>query len=220
MRRRLLIAFIFLLGSAVVNVGVAWGCAMLTTLGVHEHFAMEQHPRGHGVWEVWSRRRSGAVFVRSIPHIIWHGVGGLPESQYRPVDLLPFWFPWHAIDSEQCVDARGWPLVCLWCSYQFSPAHPRVMTLVGGIDPGLRPWKKDGTLVSYPRGLPLRPIWRNFAVNTIFYVAVLWLLFGGPLTLRRLIRVRRGLCPKCAYPIRQSDVCSECGTPVPNRPVV
>ena len=57
---------------------------------------------------------------------------------------------------------------------------------------------------------PLRPIWPGFAVNTVFYAAVLWLLIPGPFTLRRFIRVKRGLCPACAYPRGESDVCSEC----------
>ncbi len=33
----------------------------------------------------------------------------------------------------------------------------------------------------------------------------------GPFVLRRFLRVRRGLCPKCAYPIGESLVCTECG---------
>ena len=30
-----------------------------------------------------------------------------------------------------------------------------------------------------------------------------------------LLRVRRGLCPQCAYPMGESAVCSECGKPLP-----
>ena len=60
--------------------------------------------------------------------------------------------------------------------------------------------------------LPLRTVWPGFAVNTILYATILWLLFPGPFVLRRFNRVRRGLCPACAYPIGESDVCSECGT--------
>ena len=68
--------------------------------------------------------------------------------------------------------------------------------------------------------LPLRPIWPGFAVNTLFYAAVLWLLIPGPFVLRRVIRVRRGLCPACAYPRGESDVCSECGKGLPRRMTV
>ena len=61
------------------------------------------------------------------------------------------------------------------------------------------------------REYPFLPIWPGFAVNTIFYAAVLWLLIPGPFVLRRFIRVKRGLCSACAYPRGESDVCSECG---------
>ena len=60
----------------------------------------------------------------------------------------------------------------------------------------------------------LRPTWPAFAINTIFYAALLGLLIYGP-ALRRFLRVRRGLCPKCAYPMGESAVCSECGQALP-----
>ncbi len=61
--------------------------------------------------------------------------------------------------------------------------------------------------------LPLRPIWPAFAVNTLFYAALLW----SPFALRRIIRVKRGLCPACGYPMGESAVCSECGKALPRR---
>ena len=67
------------------------------------------------------------------------------------------------------------------------------------------------------RALPLRPIWPGFGVNTLFYAAVLWLLIPGSFVLRRFIRVSRGLCPACAYPMGESAVCSECGKALPGR---
>ena len=79
-----------------------------------------------------------------------------------------------------------------------------------------------GWIVTYPRWfvgatalpLPLRPIWPGFAINTLFYAAILWLLFAAPGRVRRWRRVRRGLCAKCAYPVGTSDVCTECGASV------
>ena len=62
---------------------------------------------------------------------------------------------------------------------------------------------------------PYRPIWPGFAINTLFYAAILWLLIPGPFALRRFIRVRRSLCPKCAYPTGESEVCTECGQELP-----
>jgi len=59
--------------------------------------------------------------------------------------------------------------------------------------------------------IPFDPLWPGFAVNTLFYAGVLWVLFAGPFALRRKIRRRRGRCAACAYPIGQSPVCTECG---------
>jgi hypothetical protein len=48
------------------------------------------------------------------------------------------------------------------------------------------------------------------AINTVFYAAILWVLFAA-LGIRRWRRIRRGQCPACAYPVGSSDVCTECG---------
>ncbi len=61
------------------------------------------------------------------------------------------------------------------------------------------------------RILPLRPVWPGFALNTLLYATLLWLLIPGPFALRRFLRVKRGLCPKCTYPMGESSVCTECG---------
>ncbi len=66
------------------------------------------------------------------------------------------------------------------------------------------------------RVLPWRPLPLGFAINTLFYAAILW-LFPGSFALRRFLRLRPGLCPKCAYPIGESAVCTECGRPLPSR---
>jgi hypothetical protein len=62
--------------------------------------------------------------------------------------------------------------------------------------------------------IPYSPLWPGFAINTIFYAAILWLLFTVPRFVRRRIRARGGQCPACAYPVGASDVCTECGAAV------
>ncbi len=59
-----------------------------------------------------------------------------------------------------------------------------------------------------------------FVITTLLYATSLWLLIPGPFALRRFIRVKRGLCPACAYPRGESDVCSECGKALAKRATV
>jgi hypothetical protein len=70
-------------------------------------------------------------------------------------------------------------------------------------------------LVGAPR-LPLTPIPAGFAINTLFYAAILAL----PLSffpIRRRLRARRGRCPKCGYDraglADPAAPCPECGAP-------
>ena len=68
---------------------------------------------------------------------------------------------------------------------------------------------------SYPWFLPYLPVWPGFAVNTIFYAAIFWLLFAIPGWLRRRRRIKRGLCPACGYDLRASGGnCPECGAAI------
>jgi hypothetical protein len=64
-----------------------------------------------------------------------------------------------------------------------------------------------------PLLFPLRPVWPGFAVNALFYAAILWLLWSAPFAARRLVRRRRGRCIACGYDLRASahDACPECG---------
>jgi hypothetical protein len=75
-------------------------------------------------------------------------------------------------------------------------------------------------LISNPtfpsRVFPYAPLWPGFAINTIFYAAMLWLLWVAPGKIRRFIRVHRGRCPACGYIIAPGvgNKCSECGNPL------
>ena len=60
-------------------------------------------------------------------------------------------------------------------------------------------------------------LWPGFAINTIFYAAILWLPVAGLGALRRRRRIRHGLCPACAYPVGTNPHCTECGTKLASR---
>ncbi len=229
MRRHLFIAAIFLLAGAVVNVAVAWGFA--AWVDPQWHNANERVggcwvAENSRYWIIWERRTTGAVRIISR----WHDVemvgdgGGFPDGPCRP--LVPAWAPFVAPDDEPPTKAshawltssRGWPMCSVAGALHLTNRRgPR--GLVTDIDMFWAISLDEGR-VANPRShwklrlLPFRPSAAGFAVNTLFYAAVLWLLIPGPFVLRRVVRRRRGLCVKCGYPVGETDVCSECGMTV------
>ena len=74
----------------------------------------------------------------------------------------------------------------------------------------INPWVADNLKTS--NFIPYRPIWPGFALNTVFYAAILRIPFA-PFVLRRILRQRRGACLQCGYDLRGSvgAGCPECG---------
>jgi hypothetical protein len=122
------------------------------------------------------------------------------------------------VQFQSHAEARGWPLPSMWYELQYwsNPGPRNQMKSLGGIALPLPVWidPRPYSGKDQPRTLPLRPIWSGFAINTFFYAAILFLIFFVPAATRRMIRRRRGLCQKCAYPIGSSAVCTECGANV------
>ena len=207
MKRRLLIIAIFLLLGAVVNVAVAWGCALGLDLSSAIMATGTDGPDGLGdTWVIRVWTRTGSVRVSS------HRFVGVHSSDTTATELVPAWtgfgvpLPQYVSRTElyesRFADAWGWPLLSMW--HQTDKAFSPQKTIRAGVPVA-------------GRILPLRPLWPGFAVNTLLYATLLWLLIPGPLDLRRFLRLRRGLCPKCAYPMGESDVCTECGGLLPKR---
>ncbi len=152
MKRHLLIIAVLLLLGAVVNVAVAWGCA------------------------VWGWRRLDTPVDPAGYRLAVPGAG--------------------FVVGELKV---GWPIRTFQCGWYHSFEDGTVM---------FNGWlARDQPDFYEPRlVLPYEPIWLAFAINTIFYAAILWLLIAGALALRRFWRVQQGFCPKCAYPMGESAV--------------
>ncbi len=203
MNRRLVILAVFLLAGAVVNVGVAWGCsiraesalfdALLTARMRRQQFEASKRP---------DRLEREAPWVESA----FRGEGVVVIVVRRPGEGLVR------------LHRAGWPARAALVGRVSSPSSG---------DPSYR-WGipipvKVRLALEYPRGsaqpivktvtgvLPLRPVWRGFLLNTAFYALAFILPAGMWWSLRRFIRVKRSLCPACAYPVGESGVCSECG---------
>jgi hypothetical protein len=232
MRRWLITILIFLLAGALVNIAVAWGSAAVTPdpmkgLSGTIRFGSGKLDSGHQ----WVLTRYEGMAATRILSRCYVGFFHHDGDTHEPQTLLAAWGsidtpkpPGPASDAggrncqELIDDARGWPVRSMCCSWGTSdfalcPRGRAPLPLVSGIR---LPGPAAGSIYTL-RALPLR-IWvPGFTVNTIFHAAVLWLLRLGLLVLRRLNRLRRGLCPACAYPMGDAPVCTECGRELPNR---
>ncbi len=192
MRRRLLIIAAFLLGGAVVNVALAWGCYsradpdQQATLILDREMALWKKYADRG----WPPEPTQATYGRAFGFetsscsvtasgaLVGSGPMGFGESA-TPMNWYLIW-----------EDRAGWPAYALL----------------------------TGSGAAYLWGLvPARPLWPGFTVNTLFYAAILWLLMSRLIALRRHRRIRRGLCGACAYPMGESCACSECGIALPGQ---
>jgi hypothetical protein len=218
-----MLALALLLGGAIVNVAVAW-------------LAQLREPRVKMVaianWNCGEDKFTSTVGRGSFTLTVWHVPLGKPFSEAFLVGLrgskappiiqqasLPNW------TSTDCTDqsinwndvievrAAGWPRLGLCCTVG-SGRFSQPPTLIAGISLPAEAISTPFGTIFRRRALPCYPIWPGFAINTIFYAAILWGMSAVPLALRRRRRLKRGLCPACAYPIGASPVCTECGASV------
>ncbi len=209
MRRRLLVIAIFLLAGAVVNVAVAWGCALwvqpepwvnpYSVIGVPGQEGAKPMPEPVSATHAKHPRPDYLDGATS-------GAAGFGLDFY----VISEWplEEQHRVAQTSAVFA-GWPMKALWGYHTASgevsepPSDPKILSE-----------SKSGILItSGDRWIPFLPIWPGFLANTFFYAAILWLIIPGPFALRRLIRWRRGLCPSCGYDLRhgEHEACPECG---------
>ncbi len=212
MKRPLLIIAICLLLGAVANILLAWYCQ-------RRAFALVDGPAGpfwaimpgrtenfdpHDLWrsmrhEDWPQQPTETGVTRHIGLTVLSASAGDPREP-----------PWYVV--HEC--RSGWPFRALRVreTFQITPLQHSITGILPSSS-DLAPFKGLGS------GFPVHPIIHGFLLNTLLYAALLWLLMYGPFVLRRFLRLRRGLCPKCAYPMGESSVCSECGNTLPKRAV-
>ena len=189
MKHRLLKLGVFLLLGTIVNVAVAW-IAKSRTLGT------EWQNQGRRLLE---RAERDALFncappgFDQPPHVI------LAQCSFFGMHRDTFIGSWDfSIDIVASFLRCGWPIESMccedWC--------------ITGPNGSVNQMRLGSRF--FPTGI----LWPGFAINTIFYAAVVWLLFFAPFQFRRYRRIKRGLCPACAYPVGSSAVCTECGKPV------
>jgi hypothetical protein len=195
--RVIAVAFVFLLLGAIVNVAVAW-------IPVFTYF-----PRGERMLSAAdaTRRWDSLELPWNPPGEAW----GWDQLMWgwRITDLgRPVQFAGTTNAAGVAMIVSGWPCDSMLALGGYWKGE---YLRIGWRHPDLWPLPEIAA-----EALPTSIHWPGFAINTLFYAGILWLLFVAPFVLRRRRRIKRGLCPACAYPVGESDVCTECGKQLPS----
>ncbi len=230
MRRRLVTVAIFLLAGAAVNVAVAWGFAGWAELHGDQHFIAS--PPVGDAWPCdvpadWPARAGFGMTETGLGWTIVSRWTYVPRRTYdaqgqRDVCVLSLLYGWprrslsvHTLSAHTL--HRRAPRATFLVHAVASPWRERCTECGAAlVDPSICTSCNAANVLRIGAGhwpLPVGPLWPGFAVNTLFYAAILWLIIPGPFALRRFIRRRRGLCPACGYDLRHGEhkACPECG---------
>lgn len=199
MRRRLSRLCLFLSLGAIINVVVAWRCVYWSIAEAHVICDSDEYAR----LIPWARSIGAlpSIFEDETIRVFLASGPGMRNWFVYPITLF---------DSQGVVVTQsGWPLLCVQGHY-FQPTDSNGYNVGGwkAVNGIFVPFRPPGR---YGRVLPWRPLAAPFAANSFFYAMILWFCFSVPFKLRRHARLRRNLCPKCAYPIGANAICTECG---------
>jgi hypothetical protein len=220
LRSATLKVLLFLIAGAIINVAVAWGCAIYSPIN---HF--DSLDRMSAFVEVPtdlnSRLRKSMAVGFGREDVFFN------DAQVAGGTLVVSGFV-----NRKSV---GWPSLCLVgncdrvpvfvgdardvISQAVSSSHTTTRTLRTAF--WSPEWLIHNDKFSLPRTsvvdpedfFPVQPLWRGFLINTIFYAAIVWFLFFAPGAVRRRVRRKRGQCAACGYSMRGavSEKCPECG---------
>jgi hypothetical protein len=205
---------VFLLLGAIVNVAVAWGFALQAKAvqSEWEELIPEQLQWPEYIVQAkWPPLHAGQrIFAGcGVDRYLFEAVVTENWSIFLDVDL--FGWPSRSMELHSVYPAG------VSTSPDEAPAHPlhqSALSLAGHLR-GIGVSESLGSNVRLP--LAIRPL--GFAINTIFYAAILWLGWVAPGKVRRLVRVRQHRCPACGFIIAPgtcaNGLCSECGATLP-----
>ncbi len=232
MKRRLLITIaVFLFAGGVVNVTVAWGCWSGSDANLQRRLPGWKILSAAEALDIAEDLGFTPVISPDGIQIVYANGSTIDCGFGTTLDMLGITQVWtverayaEAVADSELADFShanirrvhaGWPTHTLR-GYEITVEDNET----GELSSKYR-WALSARQDKPP--FPLLPTWPGVAVNTPLYGVVLWLLIRGPFVPRRVvraIRVKRGGCTACGYPAGRSDVCSECGKPLPDRTAV
>lgn len=223
------IAICVMLG-AITTVVVTWGLAVFLPFESVKSSTAFRTAKFGGTelkagFMVFRYQRSGYLAVHPMtPVPVAHGNPEDHESEPSTRDLTPDWARgsveayWSKYRVNSIVlESFGWPCPAAFSqvSFTFSPGVSPSPTVDDGSGFIVQRVTRTRPVfnVAYPAVLPVRPIWRGLAIDVTAYAATWMLILVGLGVAKRAIRIHRGLCPRCAYNLKDQPTpgCPECG---------
>ncbi len=177
--------------GAVLNIAVAWTCAVATDIGrgtiseLYTEIGLEHS------WEVYRWDNAAGTRVMSR---VWRGFAPGPYNHGDPAGLLATWgridVPSEPLPPSHSEIDEGWgfPMRSVGCHFTllWNDQGDRSTSQVGVLK--LRASTGVGDRGLY---LPLNLLWRGFVINTIVYALVIVAIHGVVRDVARAIRRRR-----------------------------
>lgn len=214
MKRQARTILIFLLLGAIINVAVAWMAPITmsitsSSIGLNEGEDDVLQDAYQSAW-IRSMKSDRGLHVYATSGE-WNAFTTIITFDAQDT-IVPDPFPYVGIQ----VLRAGWPLracegrrIAYLTSTDNTGNIIRVETFMAIPLSSQRIYTNDAGII------PFGPLWPGFFANIVFYATVIWLLRMGVIVPRRFLRLRRGLCPDCAYDLRGappvSMQCPECG---------
>lgn len=208
---------VFLLLGAIVNVAVAWSCA-LSCQDVRLDDLSGKRVSGGETYLIWATSRFGYQYIVDYHIKVEYAASILDGAETYPGRK---WWPG---EPQQPLDGIGhigcgWPMLALSATLVSRSGIPLVtnapVELIGGIAVNPERIARPREWDAVPKIIPYHPLWDGIAINTMIYSTLTALVVYGCRATTTVIRCRRGLCPACAYPRGTSPVCTECGEALP-----
>jgi hypothetical protein len=150
----------------------------------------------------WAHHMTATPADQSVNEAVLASLRG--SSAVHDFEVIAFGWPFRALKY----DVAGSSVIVTRGQQRMHKASP----VFGGRRVAwIEPWRHPATgAQTYPRTVPLTPIWPGLLANTIFYAALCaGVLFM--LKLRRTLRARQGRCAQCGYVLHGLTRCPECG---------
>ena len=227
MKRRLLMILLLLMAGAIVNVAVAWGFALRLPAATILNSATAIVKHEAALLMIQQRPGDTRITIQGTKRVSLPNTREISLAEFDAmVPLGSVFGDMQWIANELAVarpameesllreHSHGWPMLAMsgWMRVTRTVQGPPTIVKEEGLkEIGPLRLGPFSTQATSRRMLPLRPLWAGFTINTMLYATTLWLLFGAPFMLRRRRRIKRGLCPKCAYPVGTNERCTECG---------